>query len=74
MDSERVVLCGASAYEEKFYLNDRFQALPQSIQDELKVLCVLYTQDVGGVLTLEYDEEGAPVSYTHLTLPTILRV
>ncbi len=62
MDSERVVLCGASAYEEKFYLNDRFQALPQSIQDELKVLCVLYTQDVGGVLTLEYDEEGRPVS------------
>lgn len=64
MDSERVVLCGASAYEEKFYLNDRFQALPQSIQDELKVLCVLYTQDVGGVLTLEYDEEGALCLHT----------
>ena len=58
MISEKMVLCGASAYEEKFYLNDNFSALPESIKDELKIICVLYTQDVGGVLTLEFDEEG----------------
>ena len=58
MYSEKVVLCAASAYEEKFYFNDSFQALPDGIKDELKILCVLYTQDVGGVLVLEYDEQG----------------
>ena len=55
---EKTVLCGASAYTEKFYLNDEFQALPDQIKDELKIMCVLYTNDVGGVLTLEFNEEG----------------
>ena len=32
-----VVLCGANSYEQKYYLSQRFQNLPQSIQDELKM-------------------------------------
>lgn len=58
MYQEKVVLCGASAYNQKFYLNEDFTALPEAIKDELKVMCALYVQDVGGVLTLEFDEEG----------------
>lgn len=58
MYQERVVLCGASAYERKYYLNEDFQELPSRIKDELKILCVLFTEDVGGVLTLVFDEEG----------------
>lgn len=58
MYKDKVVLCAASAYNEKFYFNDDFAALPDSIKDELKILCVLYTQDVGGVLSLEFDEDG----------------
>lgn len=58
MYDKNVVLCGASAYNEKFYLNEDFASLPDRIKDELKIMCVLYTQDVGGVLTLEFDEEG----------------
>lgn len=58
MEQERTVLCGASAYEQKYYLNEAFRKLPEQIQDELKVLCVLFTEDVGGVLTLVFDEEG----------------
>ena len=54
----RVVLCGSNAYEKKFYLNEDFEALPQTIKDELKIMCVLYTEDVGGVLTLSYEEDG----------------
>ena len=53
-----MVLCGASSYEQKFYFNEKFSALPESIRQELKVLCVLYTEDVGGVLTMEFDREG----------------
>ena len=58
MYQEKVVLCGASAYEKKFYFNEDFADLPQRIKDELQILCVLYTEDVGGVLTLEFDDEG----------------
>ena len=52
------VLCASSAYEEKYYLNEEFSGLPESIKEELKILCVLFTADVGGILTLEFDEEG----------------
>lgn len=58
MYQDRVVLCGASAYEKKYYLNEDFKTLPQQIQDELKIMCVLFTEDIGGVLTLVFDEEG----------------
>lgn len=58
MYKDKIVLCAASAYNEKFYFNDDFASLPDSIKDELKILCVLYTQDVGGVLSLEFDEDG----------------
>lgn len=58
MEKENVVLCGASAYEEKYYFNEGFKNLPARIQDELKILCVLYTHKVGGILMLEFNEEG----------------
>jgi hypothetical protein len=55
---EEIVLCAASAYEKKFYLNQLFEGIPQSVKDELKIMCVLFTEDVGGILELIYDEEG----------------
>lgn len=54
----RVVLCGANSYEEKYYLNPDFEALPDSVKDELKIMCVLYVNDVGGILTLVFEENG----------------
>ena len=58
MKEENTVLCCSNAYEKKFYLNQDFQALPQHIKDELKIMCVLYTEDVGGVLMVVFDEDG----------------
>lgn len=58
MYENRVVLCGASSYEEKYYLNPDFESLPDSVKDELKIMCVLYVSDVGGILTLVYEEDG----------------
>lgn len=55
---EEIVLCAVSAYEQKFYLNPEFNALPEGIRQELQIMCVLYTEDVGGVLMLVFDEEG----------------
>ena len=47
MYQENVVLCASSAYEQKYYLNEDFEQLPQQIKDELKIMCVLFTEDVG---------------------------
>ncbi len=59
MYQDKMVLCASSSYEHKFYLNEDFDSLPDSIKEELKIMCVLYTEDVGGILTLEFDEEGS---------------
>ena len=56
--SKNVVLCASSAYEQKYYLNEEFSGLPEMIKEELQIMCVLYTEDVGGVLELVYDEDG----------------
>ena len=58
MFQDKMVLCASSAYEKKFYLNENFDGLPQHVKDELKIMCVLFTEDVGGVLSLEFDENG----------------
>ena len=59
MEQEEMVLCGSSAYTKKYYLNEEFASLPEGIKDELKIMCVLYTEDIGGTLTLISDEEGS---------------
>ena len=58
MEREKVVLCGASTYEQKYYFNPQFSALPQQIQDELKITCVIFTSQISCVFTMEFDEEG----------------
>lgn len=55
---EEMVLCAASSYEHKYYLNPEFESLPEAVKQELQIMCVLYTADVGGVLLLVFDENG----------------
>ena len=61
MYQENVTLCASSAYEQKHYLNDDFKALPEAIKEELQIMCVLYTEDIGGVLSLQFEEDGTLV-------------
>lgn len=58
MTAENVVLCGASSYNQKYYLNPAFSKLPEQIQRELKIMCVTIVAKSGGILTLEFDPEG----------------
>jgi len=57
MESRRI-LCGANYYEQKFYLNPVYEVLPQQVKDELKILCVLFVQEVSGIIILEFGEAG----------------
>lgn len=54
----RRILCGASYYEQKFYLNPVYEKLPQQVKDELKIMCVMFVDEVSGIIMLEFDEEG----------------
>lgn len=58
MSNQEITLCASNAYNKKFYLNKNFNGLPESIKEELQIMCVLFTEDVGGVLELVYDEDG----------------
>ena len=58
MYDEKVVLCGANSYEEKYYLNPDFEQLPDEVKNKRKSMCVLYVHDVGGILTLVFEENG----------------
>ncbi len=56
MDTGRLVLCGSSFYEQKYYFNEKqFGRLQQAVREELRIMCVLFTEDVGGALILEFD-------------------
>ena len=57
-ENDRVVLCASNAYTRKYYLNELFDHLPESIKEELQIMCELYTEDVGGLLQLYFDEDG----------------
>ena len=56
--AERIVLCGANSYEQKYYFNKDFALIPEDIQNEIHVICVLFTEDVGGIFTMVFDEDG----------------
>ena len=56
---KRVVLCGANAYEQKYYFNEQFAGIPESIKEELHVICVLFTEEVGGIFTIVFEEDGS---------------
>lgn len=58
MYQDKVVLCASSAYNKKFWFNEDFKSLPEQIKQELQIMCVLFTEDIGGVLSLEFEEDG----------------
>ena len=56
--SKTTVLCGANSYEQKYYFNNDFAALPEEIKQELQIMCVTFTENAGGTLLVEFDESG----------------
>ncbi len=55
----RIILCGANAYEMKYYFNPLFKKIPESIQKELHIISVLFTQEAGGIFTIEFEDDGS---------------
>lgn len=57
-NEEKVTLCGANSYTEKYYLNPLFDSLPEQVRQELQILCVLHVEDVGGIITFDFLPDG----------------
>ena len=55
---EREVLCGSNSYEKKYYFNEKFAGIPDSIKEELHIICVLFTEEIGGIFTIEFEKDG----------------
>lgn len=59
MEDKRTVLCGANSYEQKYYFNEQFASIPDSIKEELHIICVLFTEEVGGIFTIVFEADGS---------------
>ncbi len=57
MEKSGPVLCGASAYEEKYYFNPAFSRLPEDIQKELRIICVLFVEENSGTFLMQFNED-----------------
>ena len=57
-DQYRIVICGANSYDKKYYFNKKIDNLPTNIKEELKIICVLFTEECGGVFTISFTPFG----------------
>lgn len=58
LQQKEVILCVSNSYEMKYYLNPLFEKLPEAVKAELKIMCVFFSEEVGGIMILLFDKEG----------------
>lgn len=58
MTADERVLCASSAYDEKYYFNPLYDSLPTGIKEELNIITVMITAQVGGIFTMGFEEDG----------------
>lgn len=56
---ERKILAAADAGKQKYFLEPAFRELPESIREEVRVICVLLAQKLNCTFLMGFDEEGA---------------
>ena len=55
---EKTVLCGANSYLQKYYFNKDFDKLPDIVKKELQIACVTFTEEIGGIIILQFNDAG----------------
>ena len=58
LQQKEVILCVSNSYEMKYYLNPLFEKLPEAVKAELTIMCVFFSEEVGGIMILLFDKEG----------------
>ena len=47
----------SNSYSKKFFINPIYDKIPKQVKDEIQILCVTYTVDVGGILVMFFDDD-----------------
>lgn len=53
-----LILAAASYEKQKYFLEAKFQVLPESIQEEVRILCVTSAQKLGCTFLMGFHEDG----------------
>ncbi|KAF5070816.1 hypothetical protein DSECCO2_218760 [anaerobic digester metagenome] len=53
-----LILAAASYEKQKYYLEPKFQALPEAIQEEVRIICVTTAQKLGCTFLMGFHEDG----------------
>ncbi|MFV0313751.1 MAG: DUF6145 family protein [Anaerotignum sp.] len=53
-----MVLAAASYEQQKFYLEPKFQSLPESIQEDVRIICVTNAQKLCCTFLMGFHEDG----------------
>ena len=64
MNENRKILAVSNSYIKKYYIDDSLIMLPAEIKNELKIMLVTLTEDIGGIVEMVYDDEIVLVSYS----------
>jgi len=48
----------SSSNNSETFNEEQFKMIPESIKEELHIICVLFTEEVGGVFTIAFEEDG----------------
>ncbi|PHV71210.1 hypothetical protein CS063_05830 [Sporanaerobium hydrogeniformans] len=52
------ILISVSPYVQKYYFNEEFKGLPESIKDEVRAKLAIIAEKVNCIMTLGFNEEG----------------
>lgn len=72
MNEDKIVLAASSSYDRKYFFNREFDGLPDSVKEDIQVMLVMFTMEIGGVLTLSFDEDGTMLIETECDEEDIL--
>lgn len=54
----KTVLAGASREKQKYFFEPKFNALPQTIKDEIKSICIIMAERLGCTFLISFEENG----------------
>lgn len=55
---DKKILFSASYYTQKYYSNPEFNAIPASIRNEIKEICISMAEKLHGIFTMGFYENG----------------
>ena len=52
------IIAGASFETQKFYFSSEYDGLPQSIKEDIQIICVTLAEKLGCTFLMKFDEDG----------------